>query len=83
MFLFGLVVLFMVSLLFPSWGVKIPTGEEGKWFEKIWEIYLVVSNFAGLALLMKDADSIPVIPVKGETDEKIKITDDPHSTIGG
>lgn len=65
MFLFLLIVLFATSLLFPSWGVKIPTGEEGKWFEKLFEIYLVVSNFAGLALLMKDADTI-----KGGTSEK-------------
>lgn len=54
--MFMLLVVFMVSLLFPSWGVKIPTGPEGEWFTKLWEIYLVVSNFAGLALLVKDAD---------------------------
>lgn len=79
MFLFLLVILFMVSLLFPSWGVKIPTGEEGKWFEKIWEIYLVVSNFAGLALLMKDADNVPGTPAKGDVSEKVS-TDPPADT---
>jgi hypothetical protein len=54
--MFFLLVLFMVPLVFPSWGVKIPTGTEGEWFTKLWEIYLVVANFAGLALLVKDAD---------------------------
>lgn len=55
--MFLLLVLFMVSLVFPSWGIKIPTGLEGEWFTKLWEIYLVVSNFTGLALLVKAADT--------------------------
>lgn len=52
--LFVLIIVFWVGL---SVGfVHIPTGEEGKWFDKIWDIILVVSNFTNLAMAIKTVD---------------------------
>lgn len=52
--LFVLIIVFWIGL---SLGfVHIPTGEEGKWFEKIWDIILVVSNFTNLAMAIKTVD---------------------------
>jgi hypothetical protein len=69
--MFFLLVLFMISLLL-GW-VHLPKGPELEWFTKLWEIYLVVSNFAGLALIVKSVDTISSITTS-QTQQSTKST---------
>jgi hypothetical protein len=60
-----LIISFGILLLFGC--VRIPSGVEGEWFTKIWEIILLVGNLAGLAVAVKYSDDLLI---KGDSLEK-------------
>lgn len=63
--IFAMIVAFGLALLL-DW-VTIPTGKEGEWFTKIWELILLVGSLAGLAQAVKSADEQTT---KGISNEK-------------
>ena len=52
--LFSLVTTFWIGLGLGK--IKIPTGVEGQWFEKIWDIMLIVLNVSMFSTAIKVAD---------------------------
>lgn len=69
------IVLFCLIIILPWYGlllgfVHIPTGEEGRWFDKIWDIMLTVSSFSILATVFKAVDEHYTNTTKGMGNEK-------------
>ena len=69
------IVLFCLLIIGPWFGlmfgwVHIPTGLEGQWFDKFWDILLAVSSFTTLSTVIKVVDDHYSSNKGGNTDEK-------------